>query len=672
MPKETNTSSSHKQINTTTNTNNSTCKNDDNNVKCENNSDNSNTIIDNNNNNDNDKQQPQFHPIACVNCRKLHKRCNKTLPSCSGCIQRGIQCEYRTPKARHRRKVNLLQQKQQTTSASTSSSNLTTTMNTFIIPNQIQFNVNNSNTGISVNNNNTPYNNITPYHSNNNNNNIRNYNSHSSKLSRSSVIDFYCTTISLGFPIIEREELYKYLTRDYRDAENLTHEERVVMALYYSIQALVEQRFGYLEDAELSAKISRNLLKEIFDEHSDLYVAGTFYYLSLFEAANGRYKNSRNYLTNVNFYLDELEDDNRTKHQKLLQKNKALSSFTSLLDVDAFAFIKNLPNHFYTAIGKELPQEITKILEKEPTQQNVNDYLRVISLIIGTLNTIAKRNLSKEDFSLSNLNSIFVENGLKIAVLSKVGIGKELIEECALKITLATEDPSFLLISESIVPLISMACQVHLQKVNEIENTKRLFSNFNVGFYHYEIIKKDYRAFSLLAKRFGKVSIHYDNVLKELESSVNRYNEMIQNNQDNTIKFFMEIMNNTNSTGTINTNVQNNNSYQNTCMPSVSDDITFKNNISQQSHLVTTDHNKDTPLLSNLNGEENAMNSNFSFFDDLNSIASPYINNNVSSSTNLTINNNDSIKDNSFTPIQYDNSNSWNDWILRWNCKQQY
>ncbi|KAL9656758.1 hypothetical protein ABK040_003025 [Willaertia magna] len=214
------------------------------------------------NNNDNDKQQ-HFHPIACVNCRKHHKRCNKTLPSCSGCIQRGISCEYRTPKARQR-KVNLLQQQLQQTMTNncTSTSTSSTTMNTFFIPNQIQFNVNNNDTGMSVNNT-LPYNNmVKPY-------SIRNYNNHSSKLSRSSVIDFYCKTISLGFPIIEREELYKYTTRDYRDAENLTHEERVVMALYYSIQALVEQRFGYLEDAELSAKISRNLLKEIFDEHSD-------------------------------------------------------------------------------------------------------------------------------------------------------------------------------------------------------------------------------------------------------------------------------------------------------------------------------------------------------------------------------------------------------------------
>ncbi|KAL9657134.1 hypothetical protein ABK040_002759 [Willaertia magna] len=59
---------------------------------------------------------------------------------------------------------------------------------------------------------------------------------------------------------------------------------------------------------------------------------------------------------------------------------------------------------------------------------------------------------------------------------------------------------------------------------------------------------KDYRAFSLLVKRFEKVSLHYGNVLKELESSVNRYNEMIQNNQDKTIKFFMEIMNNSSAT----------------------------------------------------------------------------------------------------------------------------
>ncbi|KAL9656770.1 hypothetical protein ABK040_003037 [Willaertia magna] len=563
------------------------------------------------NNNDNDKS-PQFHPIACVNCRKLHKRCDKALPYCSGCIQRGVICEYRDPKPRNRRKINLLQvstTNQHPSSSSSSSSPLTEK---------------------------------NPSNVNNNRLILRN----TSKLSISSIIDFYYKTISLGYPIIEREELVKYITRDYND-ENLTHEERVIMALYYSIQAIVEQRFGYLEDAELSAKISRNLLKEIFDEHSDLYVAGTFYYLSLFEAANGRYKNSRNYLTNVNFYLDELEGDNRTKQQESLYRIKSLSALTSIIDVDCFAFIRNLPNLFETAVGKHLPQEVIQILQQEPTQQNVDDYIHVMSLILNTLNTIAKRNLPKEVFALNNLNNTFFENGLKIAVLSKVGIGKELMEECALKITLATEDPSFpYLSSESVVPLISMACQVHLQKLNEIENTKRIISNFNTGFYHYEIIKKDYRAFLLLSKRFGKVSLHYDNVLKELESSVNRYNEMIQNNQDNTIKFFMEIMNNTK---TNNTTIQP--SYQNT------EEITSNNNPPYFMPTINegTDSIKGVSLLTN--GEENALDSTFSFLEDFTSVSSPYLNN-ISSPTN-----NENV-DTGFASLN--DSNSWNDWIFKW------
>ncbi|KAL9656753.1 hypothetical protein ABK040_003020 [Willaertia magna] len=66
---------------------------------------------------------------------------------------------------------------------------------------------------------------------------------------------------------------------------------------------------------------------------------------------------------------------------------------------------------------------------------------------------------------------------------------------------------------------------------------------------------------------------------------------MIQNNQDNTIKFFMEIMNNSSATrNSSNTHVQNKNiSYQDSCMSSVSDAVAFNNNDGQQSHLTTTD-----------------------------------------------------------------------------------
>jgi hypothetical protein len=32
--------------------------------------------------------------LACLECRRMHKKCNKGLPSCDNCLRRGAICEY--------------------------------------------------------------------------------------------------------------------------------------------------------------------------------------------------------------------------------------------------------------------------------------------------------------------------------------------------------------------------------------------------------------------------------------------------------------------------------------------------------------------------------------------------------------------------------------------------
>lgn len=36
----------------------------------------------------------QLHPLSCLACRKLKKRCNRTYPTCASCQQRNIDCNY--------------------------------------------------------------------------------------------------------------------------------------------------------------------------------------------------------------------------------------------------------------------------------------------------------------------------------------------------------------------------------------------------------------------------------------------------------------------------------------------------------------------------------------------------------------------------------------------------
>lgn len=32
--------------------------------------------------------------LACLECRRMHKKCNKGLPSCDNCLRRGAICQY--------------------------------------------------------------------------------------------------------------------------------------------------------------------------------------------------------------------------------------------------------------------------------------------------------------------------------------------------------------------------------------------------------------------------------------------------------------------------------------------------------------------------------------------------------------------------------------------------
>ena len=34
----------------------------------------------------------EFHPIACFQCRRSHKKCDKTLPECIKCCNKGLKC----------------------------------------------------------------------------------------------------------------------------------------------------------------------------------------------------------------------------------------------------------------------------------------------------------------------------------------------------------------------------------------------------------------------------------------------------------------------------------------------------------------------------------------------------------------------------------------------------
>ena len=71
---------------------------------------------------DNDKNQQQFHQYACIRCRRLKKKCSKTLPVCQNCTKQNETCEYVERKNKRRNLKTVKVQSSTITSQSLSSS----------------------------------------------------------------------------------------------------------------------------------------------------------------------------------------------------------------------------------------------------------------------------------------------------------------------------------------------------------------------------------------------------------------------------------------------------------------------------------------------------------------------------------------------------------------------
>lgn len=117
--------------------------------------------------------------------------------------------------------------------------------------------------------------------------------------------------------------------------------------------------------------------------------------------------------------------------------------------------------------------------------------------------------------------------GLRIGILSKVGCGKQLIEESALKITYLTQAPNFALVAPNMVVYVAVAAMIHLHLVRLINSGQRannqigLLSDGRKGPVNYhEVLSMDLQALKLLATRFKKVSVTYGSLMQEIEKNI--------------------------------------------------------------------------------------------------------------------------------------------------------
>ena len=167
--------------------------------------------------------------------------------------------------------------------------------------------------------------------------------------------------------------------------------------------------------------------------------------------------------------------------------------------------------------------EIWNTLCEDVTASNFLNVLKCVPTVYSLLK-------SSIPSSLLEIVEPMVLAGMRIAILSRVNSGREIIEECALIITTLTEHYNFSLTPASIVQYVALASRVHLQIVNNIQQglrenpvlvRKPISNAYEIEVVDYfEILSKDLRALYSLRNRFKKLDLYYKELIIEMEHAL--------------------------------------------------------------------------------------------------------------------------------------------------------
>ncbi|KAG2386062.1 hypothetical protein C9374_003211 [Naegleria lovaniensis] len=359
-------------------------------------------------------------------------------------------------------------------------------------------------------------------------------------LDKRKVLDLYFTLNSER--LIERQELERYLSsragsklkdseEDLENTELAVDNKKEVFTMFLAMKAYYEQQMG-LEGAEETFKKAHEALSKMFNKHSNFYVACTYAFMAGYESACGRLKMAKFYLHFLNFYFDEMSDEekqNLSIYQKNLKKHQQFITLGCKNDSSIMTLIRDWLEVYETFLGISFPTEWKTFVTQH---LNIHNYLLIIK-IIESMEQLGRIHVSKSGdgtmLTIFNDAATFVVNGIKIGILSAVGCGRDMIEESAFKITQGTESNFFNLLPPFIVPHLVAATKVHMHIVKSIERGERnMTSSPNNGnstltsIDYYDILSKDLRGLRLLGKRFKKVVLQNKKLLDEVEEILQR------------------------------------------------------------------------------------------------------------------------------------------------------
>ncbi|KAG2375013.1 hypothetical protein C9374_010387 [Naegleria lovaniensis] len=489
--------------------------------------------------------EAQFFAIACEPCRKQHRKCSKHLPSCMECKQRGVECVYRESKriksSSSSSSVEEKHSKRNTKEHSTS-----------VKDKKLKY---------------KPYEKASTESSDkrgndvvgqNENLNSTEFDEETGHLNKRNVIEFYYEFASDGCPCIAREEFEKFLfsspslsSFDSSNSSNSSEElndsnsvEREAwLAIFLSIRALCECRYGLTELAEKSAQKAKNLLSKMFDQFNNYHVAVVYGNLATYEAWCGRFENAKFYVQILSYCVNSLFPD-ATKREQMNIYERNLESvvfYFNRIISDNFEkmgiqqVVQRIPEVFSFFTGKQCPSNWLKLLQQEITSENCFEIWSVIQVIIEDLKQAVIANVNspstkqiipacygyRKEYS-SMIEPVFTlfSHSVKISILAKSSspLVRGVIEKCALEITQITEHEAFPLFPVEVVACVIAASQIHIQIVKMLLQQDSADFMYN-GNNYFEILQKDLRGIDILRKRY-KILSKFSNLIGEIEDCV--------------------------------------------------------------------------------------------------------------------------------------------------------
>ncbi|KAL9651538.1 hypothetical protein ABK040_001484 [Willaertia magna] len=521
------------------------------------------------------REQPieQFSSIACVQCRRGHRKCDKKLPCCSNCKRLGKECSYRSPKKRGPQpkkgenenplalpEINSSEERKRKLSESTTSNDDAVSVAISSIANHNNHHhehydddiVTPGSTGTGMNKSNSDDSRSVAA--------VSTINQSSMRLSEEYVkglcLEVYRDIIGSVLPLHQKQKMDKLMNQSLSNTNIIsgTVKKKKMMndietpdlALLYALQSVCFQRIGQHDLSKQLYQRSRQTVSTVFDNITNFNVVCSYAYLSSYLVGEGDFLGAKFYLNSVLFFLEQ------QKHQTSESDSTFLKSLTTIIhlsmeeDKAQVCFLLNRLLSFIIAchpeFNLETPESGFLVCEEELTEK-----LRKLDLLQHSINATCSDNICSSKKDITKLVYLLYMDTMRIKILEKHGMKDSLqIREAADRITSLTRIPTFELVPVIIVRSVSMAARVHynlLVKDVSNYNDDQLIRN----------LSDDLKALKLLGTKYEVVKTRFQQLIRDIElvleqaeiQKIQRGITMENNNVGNLDNEFLSMINGT-------------------------------------------------------------------------------------------------------------------------------